>query len=461
MDGLRTLAASEFEAVSGGDTRFDDSIHHFGFIQVQLKDEQVTINLAGDISKNELDLKMAARASSVGGGSSSPELNLVRIRIKDPFPFYIEKGLFLQIFETLQLDPYILHLILQNSYGFHQFPATQPLTNGQVVFSYFLSTIMYMLAWSFNPVTMETRAILMTRIANGITTCHEIERYFNRILSVHANHVYAPTFLSLTAGTQLVHFLDEYILDRLQVIREVEAHTGHGDIMAIRDKISANEITKFSRDTGRVLAVLANIRRHLLISKAVIEHVSKMLDSKRLTKLSVSSRNLHDKHKELLMDVVSMLDTQVTWNESYVAYLLERAKVQIAVLQSLLANEGVSQSMSLANKSIKLTSVSALIAQRAAEDSSAMKTIAIMTMLFLPGTFFAALFALPLLKWDESNVIQKKFWMYWAFTLPATVLVFIVWKVLTGNGREMVQSHHLHRGPASSIRRFSLLSPRA
>jgi Mg2+ and Co2+ transporter CorA len=87
--------------------------------------------------------------------------------------------------------------------------------------------------------------------------------------------------------------------------------------------------------------------------------------------------------------------------------------------------------MSLADKAAELNRVSVLIAQRAAEDSSAMKTIAVMTMLFLPGTFFAALFALPLLKWDESNVIQKKFWVYWAFTLPATVLVFIVWKVLT------------------------------
>ena len=52
-------------------------------------------------------------------------------------------------------------------------------------------------------------------------------------------------------------------------------------------------------------------------------------------------------------------------------------------------------------------------------------------MLFLPGTFFAALFALPSLKWDESNVIQEKFWVYWAVTLPATALVFIIWKLLT------------------------------
>ncbi len=56
-----------------------------------------------------------------------------------------------------------------------------------------------------------------------------------------------------------------------------------------------------------------------------------------------------------------------------------------------------------------------------------MKTIAVMTMTFLPGTFFAALFAIPSLQWDQAEVIQNKFWVYWAFTLPATVLVFVTW----------------------------------
>jgi hypothetical protein len=56
-----------------------------------------------------------------------------------------------------------------------------------------------------------------------------------------------------------------------------------------------------------------------------------------------------------------------------------------------------------------------------------MKTIAFMTMAFLPATFFAALFALPMFKWDRTPVIQDKFWIYWATTLPCTVLVFVLW----------------------------------
>ena len=60
-----------------------------------------------------------------------------------------------------------------------------------------------------------------------------------------------------------------------------------------------------------------------------------------------------------------------------------------------------------------------------------MKTVAIMTMAFLPATFFAALFSVPSLKWEQAVVVQDKFWVYWAFTVPFTALVFLVWYLIT------------------------------
>lgn len=56
-----------------------------------------------------------------------------------------------------------------------------------------------------------------------------------------------------------------------------------------------------------------------------------------------------------------------------------------------------------------------------------MKTMAVMAMAFLPGTFLAALFAIPSLEWTGdpwTGVIRPNHWVYWAFTLPATALVF-------------------------------------
>lgn len=71
------------------------------------------------------------------------------------------------------------------------------------------------------------------------------------------------------------------------------------------------------------------------------------------------------------------------------------------------------------------------LAKAASRDSSAMKIIAVMTMVFLPATFFAALFAVPTLRWEEESIVSGRFWIYWAFTLPTTALVFIVWLVIT------------------------------
>jgi predicted neutral ceramidase superfamily lipid hydrolase len=55
-----------------------------------------------------------------------------------------------------------------------------------------------------------------------------------------------------------------------------------------------------------------------------------------------------------------------------------------------------------------------------------------MTMAFLPATYFAALFAVPSLKWDQpGDVIQSNFWVYWAFTVPSTLVVFFLWYLVT------------------------------
>lgn len=57
-----------------------------------------------------------------------------------------------------------------------------------------------------------------------------------------------------------------------------------------------------------------------------------------------------------------------------------------------------------------------------------MKTVAIMTMAFLPGTFFAALLAIP--SFHDWVASQDYIWVYWALTIPTTILVFMIWACL-------------------------------
>lgn len=51
-----------------------------------------------------------------------------------------------------------------------------------------------------------------------------------------------------------------------------------------------------------------------------------------------------------------------------------------------------------------------------------MKTIAAITMIFLPGTFVSSVFGLPF--FHDSD-----WWLYIVITLPLTVLVIVIWWV--------------------------------
>lgn len=79
-----------------------------------------------------------------------------------------------------------------------------------------------------------------------------------------------------------------------------------------------------------------------------------------------------------------------------------------------------------------------------------MMTIAIMTMAFLPATFFATIFAMPILKWDESQVMMPQMWLYVELVVPITFIIFVVWVYLTYRRKKRV-------GEEEKIRTKSLI----
>lgn len=68
-------------------------------------------------------------------------------------------------------------------------------------------------------------------------------------------------------------------------------------------------------------------------------------------------------------------------------------------------------------------------------DSSSMKTLAIVTMFFLPGNFVSAMFSMPMFEWTEINPASSyigvgllpQFSLYWAITIPLTLVTFMLY----------------------------------
>ncbi|MCJ1470057.1 hypothetical protein MMC07_008702 [Pseudocyphellaria aurata] len=93
-------------------------------------------------------------------------------------------------------------------------------------------------------------------------------------------------------------------------------------------------------------------------------------------------------------------------------------------------NRTISKQMaqdSMAMHQIALASKS--IAEATKMDSYAMKTIAILTTIFLPGTFIAALFSTSMFDFDHDSIqVSRLFWVYWAVTIPLTVMVVVIWQ---------------------------------
>jgi hypothetical protein len=80
-------------------------------------------------------------------------------------------------------------------------------------------------------------------------------------------------------------------------------------------------------------------------------------------------------------------------------------------------------SASVANQQTALTSIINM------QDGASMKTIAFITMTFLPATFVATLFAMPMFQWNDKQdqIISRQFWLYWAVVIPLTFTVLLIW----------------------------------
>ncbi|QDS72395.1 hypothetical protein FKW77_008686 [Venturia effusa] len=192
--------------------------------------------------------------------------------------------------------------------------------------------------------------------------------------------------------------------------------------MADRDA----DLAEYSKEVGKSLSQLG-LDQAVLSLQISAETYLRNAESVRWT--DDFPENGRESYKMLCQKVLHIddyVEQQFQDLKVYLVFTQERARTLMTVLFNLIARQDV-------NASIELAKDSRTIALAAKNDSSSMKTIAVMTMLFLPGTFFAALFSTPMLDWNASGsqVIQPRFGYYWAFTIPCTIAVFICWYFIT------------------------------
>ncbi|KAI8946080.1 hypothetical protein F4801DRAFT_91637 [Xylaria longipes] len=322
----------------------------------------------------------------------------------------ITKDTFMRIFRRFGIDSRFLQLVKTNRYGLHY-------DWEGIRCSYYIGTALYILMWSFDRTTRKTSAILLSRDFIGTEELGSLRQ----LIQLEVNRLHSPFLLAWVSLVHLSNWMDASTYYLLTSIRQLEGLTGYGPYGRKKSssEIPIDRLTRASKDIGHVQVSLANQLRHVTIGTAISSHIATR--AAKLTDYAVEPymQKCQQEFDEFNSTIPS-LQRSLNDSSAYVYYLQERVRSQNTVVYALMTHEDARINISLAKASKEL-------AEAAKKDSSSMKSIAIMTMLFLPGTYFAALWAVPSLKWGQPDIIQPDFWWYWAFTGPSTLIIFAVW----------------------------------
>ncbi|KAM0809988.1 hypothetical protein AB5N19_10335 [Seiridium cardinale] len=182
----------------------------------------------------------------------------------------------------------------------------------------------------------------------------------------------------------------------------------------------------------------------LKLDSALVKLQSQQTELAILSSISRSSEKLAD----FLLNSITRLDQALQTSdhgsivnlEDEILHMLElphnQARLALSQMQSLKERLQSQTDLIFSLMSFEENKISRLVAEESAKvavaskrDSVAMKTVAVLTMIFLPGTFVAAFLSMPLFEWNvetggypSSTSFQ---WIYWVITLPLTIALMV------------------------------------
>ncbi|KAL2019778.1 hypothetical protein VTK56DRAFT_9222 [Thermocarpiscus australiensis] len=273
-------------------------------------------------------------------------------------------------------------------------------------------------AWSYNESgsegSAETHAIIFAEGEERVELRRILTSEWSSESATHA------MFPALLCGLMLAHELDSTLEDIKAAVREVEARTGHHRFTTRRQtQPAAGELGHLSAQMSGCAAKLANGTRKMKVVEAINDFIDRHTCYRGHTGTTNATAHatlrlgdcLWTPHLDLLRHRVRM-------------------QIQIAALFHLIAQQdnAIAFDTASATRSIAASSL---------QDSSSMKMLALVAMFFLPGSFVAALFSTPLFAWEEaaqaagagdiSVGTRPQFALFWAVTVPLTVLVFVLY----------------------------------
>lgn len=354
----------------------------------------------------------------------------------------IDRTDFLDLFNACEIEPYMLYMISLETSGYQHCRHISPDTH-EPVDSFYLSSHSKTALWSHSASSRTTKAILIPRKSAIVNTKAGTLQDIIDIARGEQHLVGNAWLLPSILCTAMAIWLDRTVYREVKRIPFIESMTQHGQFGASESLPDFDKMVEVSKFVGFSLGALANASRQ---SELILELQGRLLET--------SGSGPADDGSRALGSVLSMMSDEAAPEDSksLETPALAEHDAEKGHQISTRASKGpifcsmqtpkpvprgipypgtgtdmfVPQILNLISQRDTMASLDMALAAKA--DSNAMKTIAVMTMFFLPGTFFATLFALPTLHWTGKQVVSDRFWIYWAFTLPCTAFVILIYK---------------------------------
>lgn len=164
-------------------------------------------------------------------------------------------------------------------------------------------------------------------------------------------------------------------------------------------------------------------------------YIEKLLEDhrrlRRLTKQSSPSSQHHidmDMHEHVRDGLLSLKDLAHD-QDRQIVNSQRKTQLFITLLYNLITGHDSGINLRIASETAK-------VAHEAKKDSTSMKIIAGVTMIYLPATFVCSLFGTNFVALDTNTseptfVVSKLWWVYIAFVVPltaATIMGFLIWR---------------------------------
>jgi hypothetical protein len=402
-----------------------DYPHGLGFIEIQPNENDPTASPSiNEGHLNEVTIKSWIDGASKPSGSIQPRGSLRLIlagrtshsNLFDHFPFSEETfRTVVAGFELPEVYPATLSAYLPH---YAYLASTNRL--GDKILSVISRTFSFREAGHALALTYNVRTKNTSAIIQGPSNSQYLSKLCS-YLKERADLAAHPAFLVLVAAQLEYEATDQGYLPLRADMIHIEKWTGHGSL-----------INRSNRENFDLFTHLPAVTRELnLFSSKVIGETERvkscLLRHERILEL-IDHVNRYSTNPETAQSA------ELRHNAEFLAtgwksllYRYEAFEKNVQVQLAVLYNTAVQRDSKL---NLNVAKSSASIAAASKRDSSVMKSISLLTMLFLPATFVSILFAIPLFNWSADNisaVATPHAWIYLAVALPLTIATVAIW----------------------------------